>query len=522
MSFDVNDANGDIDPTDDGMGDGIGDGTNTETESGEDAAPERRATPFSGTLAVLVAALAGLALGGASGTAPSVAASIASGALAALGVRAIQSETNARRAVGSVCLVAGVAAFAIVTALGGGAVALLVGGGVAAAATNAVVSFDERVERPAIRSLWRSATVLLVGSVLALCLYANLFGKTFGVVGGELVAVAASSALSLVVVLQLELLAISELVHWAVPVLDGWLPENRNVRAAVLERFDVRLWEVPRGYWAVLGLQVLLALSSWGPAWFGAFLDSLSILGDALELLLVSGILHLPLAALVGSLLVVLLARSVQLLFVEWAGRDPPRAVAHAAGGLVALGVAALLALAPGDALASVAGSGWAETVEVVGPTGALAGGLALVLFAVAFAQGILAVAISPWVGTDSAGGFAVAGGALTVATLVVADDGGSAIAVFAGVAAALAVHDLGSNAVEVGAKIGRDAETRAGEAAHAVGGLLVGAGGVALATLTAFTMGSVSFSPPAWRARLAVALLLVAVLCFAVLFERG
>ncbi|UPV76446.1 hypothetical protein M0R89_19995 (plasmid) [Halorussus limi] len=509
MSFDVSDANS-------------GETGDTNDRGDEpDAVLERRATTFSGTVAVLVAALAGLALGAAGGSLWSVAATIGGGVLAALGVRAVQSGTNARRAVGSVGVVAGVSVFAIVATLGGGPVALLVGAGVGAAATNAVVSFDERVERPAVRAVWRSATVLSVGAVLAVCLYADVFAKTFGVVGGNLVAAAESSALALLVVLQLELLAVAELVHWAVPVLDGWLPENRDLRAAVLDRFDRRLWDVPRAYWAVLGLQIVLALSEWGPAWFRGFLDSLSVLGDALELVLFSGVVHLPLTALVVGLVGVLLARGLQALFVGWAGSDPPRSVAHAAGGLVTLAVAALLALAPTEALAAAAGTGWTETVASVGLTAALAGGVAATLFAVAFSQRVLAVAVAPWVGTESASGFAVAGGSLMVASLVVADGGGSALAAFVGVAAALAVHDLGSNAVELGARIGRDAETRAGEAAHAVGGLLVGAGGVLIATLTAFGMGSLSFSPPAWRARLAVALLLVAVLCFAVLFER-
>jgi hypothetical protein len=507
---------------DDGTESRAGSDAETGTDAtGVEAAPERRATAFSGTVAVLVATLAGLALGVANGTTWSVAGSIGGGAVAALGARAVQSEANARRAVGSVGLIAGVTVFALLAALGGGAVALLVGAGVATAATNALVSFDEQVERPSFRAVWRSATVLSVGAVLAVCLYADVFAKTFGVVGGNLLTAAESSALALLVVLQLELLAVAEVVHWAVPVLDDWLPENRDLRGAALDRFDRRLWEVPRAYWAVLGLQTLLALSTWGPAWFRGFLDSLSVLGDALELLLFSGVLHLPLTALLGGSVCVLLARVLQLLFVEWAGSDPPRSVADAAGGIVALGVAALLALAPAGVLGGVAGPGLADTVAAVGFTATLAGGIAITLFAVAFAQGGLTVAVAPWVGTDSASGFALAGGSLMAAALVVADGGGSALAVFAGVAAALAVHDIGSNAVELGTQMGGDAETRAGEAAHAVGGLLVGTGGVALATLTAFAMGSLSFSPPAWRARLALALLLVAVLCFAVLFER-
>ncbi|NEU58203.1 hypothetical protein [Halorussus sp. MSC15.2] len=500
----------------------------TRREWAEDAEtgllPEIRATPFSGTLAVLVAVLAGLALGAADGSLRSVLGTAAGAIVASLGVRAAQSETNARRAVGSVCIVAGAAGFAGVALLGGGAVAPLVGAAVAAVTVNATISFDERVERPAVRAVWRSATVLAVGAVLGVLLYTGVFVALFRV-GTDAVPVVASSALALLVVLQIELLLVVELVHVAVPVLDRWLPESRDLRAATVERFGFRAEDLPRAYWAVFALQVILALSSWGPRWFGAFLDSLSVFGDAVALLLFSGVLHVPLAALIGFLVSVLLARGLQAVFVAWAGSDPPQSVAHAAGGIVTLVAPALLAVAfpqTVDALAGLAGPDWAETVEAVGLTATVAGTMSATLFVVAAARRVLATAVAPWAITDSASGFAVSGGALFVASLVVADGGGSALAVFAGVAAALLVHDLGTHAVELGAQVGSEAETRAGEATHAVGSLLVGTGGVAFAGLTAFVMGSVPLTPPAWRARLAVALLLVAVLCFAVLFERG
>ncbi|WP_137286032.1 DUF7519 family protein [Halorussus salinisoli] len=497
-----------------------------ESDFGSETAsvPERRATRFSGTVAVLVALLAGLALGVADGSLGPVLGSLFGAVLAALGVRAAQSATNARRAVGSVGVVAGVAAFAGVALLGGQAVALLVGAAVAAAAIDATVSFDARVERPAVRAVWRSATVLAVGSVLAAGISAGVFVALFQFVGSGLVDVASANALARLITLQVEILLLAELVHWAVPILDRWLPEDRDLRAATLDRFDVRVEDLPRAYWLVLGLQVVLALTSWGPRWFAGFLELLSVLGDVIELVLLSGVLHVPLAVLVAGLVGVLLARVLQSLFVAWAGSDPPRSVAHATGGLVTIAVATLLAAAfPGiaDALGGTSGLDVAATVGSVGLTATVSGAMAATLFAVAAARRALAVAVAPWAATNSASGFAVAGGALVVASLVVALDGGSALAVFAGVAAALVVHDLGTNAVELGAQVGPEAETRAGEAAHAVGTLVVGAGGVALAGLTAFVMGSVESSPPAWRARLAVALLLVAVVCFAVLFER-
>lgn len=486
--------------------------------------PENRAAAFSGTVAVLVALAVGLLLGAAHGSLPAVVTASASGLLAALGVRAAQSRQNARRAVGSVGVVTGATGFAGVALFGPSPVALLVGSAVAAAAVNATVSFDERIERPAVRTVWRSAAVLAVGTVLAVGVSTGAFAAGLWFLGGGLVSTVSSNALAMLIALQIEVFLVAELLRWAVPILDRWLPEDRDLRAVTLDRFDFRVEDVPPAYWLAFGLQLVLAFVSWGPRWFAALLDALGVLGRTVELLLFTGVLHLPLAGMILGLVGVLLARAVQAAFVGWAGSDPPRAVAQATGGIVVLAVATLLAVALPQAtetLTGLAGGGWAATVRAVGPTATVVGAVAGTLFGVAAARHVLAEAVAPWVVFESASGFAVAGGGLFAAALVVAEAGGSALAAFAGVAGALVVHDLGSNAVGLGAQLGSAAETRSGEAAHAVGSLLVGASGVALAGLTALVMGSVEFSPPAWRARLAVGLLLVAVLCFAVLFER-
>lgn len=495
-----------------------------EPTDGEANAPEIRATPFSGSIAVGVTLAVGVALAIADGSPGPVVAAIAGALVAALGVRAAQSGENARRAVGSVGIVAGSTALAGVVLFGSGPVPLLVGAAMATATLNATVSFGEAVERPALQSVWRSATVLSVGSVLAFGISAGVFATLVRLGSRAVADIAAPNAISLLVTLQVEVLLIAELLQLAVPVLDRWLPEDRDLRAETLGRFDFRVEDAPKQYWVVFGLQVLLALVSWGPRWVAAFLDALSVFGSAVELLLFSGVLHLPLAAIIFVLVGVLVARVAQILFVAWAGSDPPQAIAHAAGGVVTLGVATLLAVAfSGNtgAFAGTAGQEWATLVQEVGVTATVGGLVAATLFAVAFGQRVLVKAVTPWVGTDSASGFAVTAGSLVIASLVVAYGGGSAVVAFIGVAGALVVHDLGTNAVELGAQVGTAVETRDGEAAHAVGSLVVGALGVTIAWLTAFVMGSMSISLPAWRARLAVALLLVSVLCFAVLFER-
>jgi len=484
--------------------------------------PERRATAFSATVAVLVAAVAGLGLGAAVGATATTVAGLTGAVVAALGVRASQAESNDRRAVGSVGVVAGALAFAGVAAVGESAVALLVGVAVGGAAINAAVSLDAGVARPVGRTVGRSASVLVAGSALAFGLATGAFALIGRGVAQDVAAVVTAHDLARLIALQVELLVAVELLHWAVPVLDDWLPERRDLRAATLGRLDYRIEDVPRGYWLFLGLQIVLALTAWGPRWFDRFLGSLSVLGAGVRLVLRSGALHGALGALIVLAAAVLVGRGLQRLFVVWAGRDPPRALAHAAGGVVALAAAAVVGVSPlADVVAGAAGPEWNDLVAAVGVTSMLTGGVAVTLFAVAVGQAILSRLVRPWIASDAASGFAVAAAALVAAALLASYRGASALAAFAGVAGALVVLDIGSNAVALGTQIGSDAETRASEATHAAGSLLVASGGVAIATLTGFVMGSVSISVPAWRARLAVALLLVSVLCFAVLLGR-
>ncbi|WP_132058810.1 DUF7519 family protein [Halorussus amylolyticus] len=486
------------------------------------SAPERRATPFGGTLAVLVAALAGLALGIADGATAATAASVGGGVVAALGVRAFQSEANARRAVGSVGVVTGALAFAGVAGFEAGLVAVLAGVAVAAAAVNAAAAVDSDLVDPLGSTVWRSASVLVVGGGLALGVSVGAFAAFGRVAIGGLVSAATQNDLVRLVVLQIEILLVFELVYWVVPILDDWLPEDRDLRAKTLDRFGYRIEDVSRGYWLFFVFQLVLALTAWGPRWFDAFLGSLSVFGTAIRFALRSGVLHGLFAGILAALVAVLVGRGVQMACVVWAGRDPPRALAHATGGLVMLAVAAVVAVSPlADALGAAAGPSWALAFESLGATATISGTVAVALLAVAAGGTVVGHAVQPWVADSAATGFAVASSALVVAALVASDGGASALAVFVGVAGALVVLDVGTNGVELGTQIGRVAETRAGEATHAVGSLLVAAGGVALALLTAFVMGSATISVPAWRARLAVVLSLVAVLCFVVLLGR-
>ncbi|MFC4549786.1 MULTISPECIES: DUF7519 family protein [Halorussus] len=495
------------------------DGTSRTENEGEF---ERGATRFSATLAATVAVAAALALGVAAGDALGVVATLAGAVAVALGVRALTIETNDRRAAGSVGVVLGTVAFAA-AALFGRYLAFVVGLAATAAIVNAVVDFDDDLAWPVARATWRSATVLGVASVLAVCLHADVFVGTARVTADGLVAVATAHDLARLIALQVEVLAVAELLYWAVPVLDRWLPADRDVRASILGYVDFRLEDVPRTYWAFLGGQLLFALTGGGPRWFAGLLASMSAFGDAVALLLRSGVLHLPLAAVAGFLLVVLVGRAIQLTFVSWAGTNPPRSLAFAAGGLVTVAATALLAASPlGDAfVAAAAETVWKEEIALFGVVGTLLGSVALTLLAAAALREFGFAFVEPFVTTDTAGGFALSAGLLLAGSIAAAELGAAPLAVFAGVAGALVVHDLGSNASELGTQVGRFAETRTGEVAHAVGGLLVAGVGVALAAASAYVLGPITTSVPAWRARLALALVLLAVLSFVALIRE-
>lgn len=484
---------------------------------------ERGATRFSSTVAALVAVLVGLGLGIATDATAEVLGILAGAVLVALGVRALQRESNDRRAAGSLGVVVGTVAFAV-AALFGQAVAVLVGLAVAAVVVNATVNLDEAVARPLRQTTWRSATVLAVGAVLAIGLHANVFTTSTGLLTTGIVEIVTTHDLARLVALQVEILAVGELLFWTVPILNRWLPADSDVRATMLDRVDFRVENVSRIYWAFLGGQFVLAMTTWGPRWFAGFLGVLGPLGDAIQWLLHSGVLHLPVAAVLLALIAVLVGRVIQWLFVGWAGSSPPRTLAHSTGGVAVVALTAVLALPifAGPVTDTLSQAGWGNTVAALGTSGTLLGVVAATLFAVAILRTLVFRVVGPWVATDAAGGFAVGAALLFVAALVAAEVGAAPLAVFAAVAGALVVHDLGGNAAELGSQVGRVAETRTGEVAHTVGGLAVAAVGVVLAAASAYVLGPISTAAvPAWRARLALALVLVAVVAFVALIKE-
>lgn len=479
-------------------------------------------TRFGGALASVVAVCAVLLLGVGTGNLVSVAAGVVGSVCIALGANGMQSKQNERRAAGSLAIVGGAIALTATTGLGTPPLfSLLLGLGMTAVLLNARVDLSSSVGYPVYLMLRRSTAVLVVGTALAVCIHGGLF-RTLGGLGGLVIVNAAtSSTLAMIIALQIGCLAAVELLHWVVPILDDWLPAKARLRQRILEPFGFRLETVPVAYWAFLAIQIIVVYSGWGPRWFARLLASLSVLGDVIRLVFGSGVLQAVVAAIILFELVLLAARGAQHVIIAWMGDEPPQTLAFAAGGIGGVALAGLVGAVStfvpsvGSTLATIEPWGM---VEQLGPATVIAGSVAGVLILLVLVQVFAVLAVRPWVALDSASGFAFGGAALFIGALAAAELGAPPAIVFCAVGAALVVRDVGDHAAEVGLQIGRAAETRRGEVAHATGGLLVAVLGVGLAVGTLSFVGPVSLPTSSWRGYLALVLLLVAVVSFSLL----
>ncbi len=479
-------------------------------------------TRFGGALAAVIAACAALLLGWGTGNLASVGAGVVGAVCIALGAMGMGSAANERRAAGSLGVIGG--AIALTVALGLGTpplFSLLLGLGVAAVALNATVALSSGVSYPVYLMLRRSLAVLAVGTILAMSIHVTAF-RTVGWVGSMiLVKTVTSSTLAMLVSLQIGCLVAVELLYWVVPILDDWLPATANLRHRILEPFGFRLETVPTAYWVFLAMQVIVTFSGWGPRWFDGLLTMLSVLGDVVRVVIGSGVLQAVVGAVILFELVVFAVRGAQHVVIAWMGDEPSQTLAFATGGIAAVALAAVVAVA--SALFPTVGTRFASVepwglVEQLGPATVITGGVTGVLLLLVFVQVVAVLAVRPWVALDSASGFAFGGATLFLGALVAAGLGAPPVVVFCAVGAALVVRDVGDHAAEVGVQIGRTAKTRRGEIAHATGGILVAGLGVGLAVGTLSFVGPVSLPASSWRAYLALALLLVAVVSFTVL----
>lgn len=492
--------------------------------------PTETRVRFGARLAVALAALVGAGLGLATGVPGATLLGLVAGGVLAGSGRALADEENARRAAGSAGLVVGgvalVAAVRLAAARSGGAAVLVaaVSLGVAAVVLDALVETPGDASPPVGRAARRSVAVLVPFALLGTAWASGLV--TLFVVGPVAVGIALvnySAFLSLVVLQVLALVAML-LVQEALPVLDSWIDADGDPLAA-LDRVGLRLREVPRAFWALLGVQVLVLLFDPGGTWFAAALSALSVLGTVIHAVLVYGVLHAPLAAVALLAGLVLLARGVQRTVLWWAGPSPGTALSFGAGGLLAAGVAVLLGAIPPtaalltDGLWSVGFGGFSEAL------GATAAALLVVgLLVGAVRWTVLAFPAAASVGAipASAGGYAVGATALFVGALAAAASGATAVVAFAGAAGALLVWDLGENTTVLREQLGGEVDTRRVEITHATGSVGVGVAAVLASTLAYYLIGRVGIAPPdESHALLALALALVGLVSFVYVAEN-
>lgn len=487
----------------------------------------RAVTSFSGRLAVAVAALAALAVGFEVGT--WIAAVGVAGALAfGWGAGALDTDRNSRRALGSVATVVGgmlVLAGVVAGARDVGAAIVVATAlvGLTAVAVDATVGLGDDSLSPVLSSLGSSIATAIAGVALASVFHVAALLDVAVVIVGGLAAVSLATALGAFISLQLLALVVGVLMHRSRRTIDGWFPGDVPVETwEEFEPLATTVAEVPRSYWTALGAQVLLLFVPGVVGLVDRLLATTWLFGDAVQLLLQSGLLHGALFLVLLLELGVLLAEFVRSAAISTLSPNPPRSLSYAAGG-IALVVAVPLFVGALGAYATVTGT--QPDVLFFGPTWGSAAALlsvAVVALGVVFALEVTGVALAERsVVPDRAAGFATGAALLFLAAVLAAPLDAAPLVTFGGVAAALVVWDLGETAVDLGSHLGTETATRRAEVVHATGSVGVAVAGVVLAILGVYVVDPGIFPAAGGRAVAALALALVALVAFVTAIDR-
>ncbi|MBV0923300.1 hypothetical protein KTS45_03730 [Halomicroarcula limicola] len=486
--------------------------------SGLDGRPVRSTAALSGTLAVAVALLVGLGVGDPLTVLVSV-----GGALSlAGGIWALDGGSNARVAGGSVALLVGTLCLGATLTLGASTPALFVTLGLGLAVTLVVTDATTGLARSDSlgTALRESGNALLVGIVLAVLLNLLVEFDPLTAVAAAVLALAVSSSLVAFVTLQLAVLGVLALLDRTVPIVDGWLPDRPDSEGPLdgLADAGVAATDVPKTVWAVLGVELFVALTPFGRALFALFLDGVPLVGPVLEFAL-SGVLHVAVGLVAVALVGVVAADGLRHWVADWLGDDPARTLSLQAGGLLTVALALV-----GTAALSVLGrpllpgpDGGVTTV--VGPAAVVLGAVVSLLLVTGIA--LQAVALLPDTGfvAPTSVGFTVGSALLFLSTLGAAELGLWTPLVVVGVAGALLVWDTGVHASGLGAQLGRAAESTDSQYVHVTGSAAVLATAVVVALAARYLLVP-ALAPPAspeaaWRSAVALGLVLVALVAF-------
>ncbi|GAB3028448.1 DUF7519 family protein [Natronobiforma cellulositropha] len=476
-------------------------------------------------LATLLVVALGLGLGAPLETAALVVSALV--VVAALG--ALETVSLSRRALGSVGLVGGVTALvgvALTSSLAAVAVGALavctLGYALAADGPRAVV----------VRRVFRDSFVLAVvcGTTAGvLFAFAAVGTETFRTLFVQSLALLAPTPfvglLTATCLFGLVLL----LFDLASSVIDPWLPEGVTTPTPVTDVFG-RLGSAFESFTSTLGsmsseareflgvvllfVGILVSYASYSallllPRAFHSVLESLGQFGVAIAWTLQSGALH---ALLVGAGVIALGAnasRPVAMGGRLWLGSYPLRTLALGAGG------ALCGPLVVGVALFSPAVT---APFAVVGFAALLVGAYLALLFA-PFTLRPVSDASARLPRYALTLGVATLCGAVALAAL----EGITPLVVFVAAAVSVLVWDLGENALTLRERLGR-VDTRQVELVHATASGLVGALGIAVATLALYGLGHVPPPSERWQALAPLVLALAALVVFAaaVVLNRG
>ncbi|WP_440989632.1 DUF7519 family protein [Haloarchaeobius baliensis] len=493
---------------------------------------------FTSRLALAVAVVAALLLGlgtgpGLLGQAPELLLGVLGAGALVRGATGVTEDESRRRAVGSIWFVFGIIgvagamgaykpslAAAAVTSFGTLSMLLL--------GLSATVGIDEGLVRSLGGAISRSLVVVVVGAVVLAGVHVAFFRSAAILTVAGLGALVGVSPLISFLMLQVEVLLLALLVERALAVVDGWLPRRRfDRRETSLRELGVRVGDVPKGVYVLLGLQFLLAATPWGRALFARLLVQTGPFGTVVARVLQSWVPHALLG--VGILLFgsVVLARACQRVVVRWIGSEPPKTFGYAAGGVViSVLVGVLTALPPVRWLVDWTvpdGSVLDVSFATYGMGTTFLSLVVVALCAVLVSLPVFMFLVWDEGGTGADDGSTAGAGLLLFASIAAGFGEAPAPVVFVGVAAALATWDLSVNATLIGEEVGRAAETRRGEVIHAAGVLAVGAVAVIVTLLGVEFIGAAALTVdvPRWRAVGALALLLFALICFAALAVR-
>lgn len=396
----------------------------------------------------------------------------------AVGTPDDDTRTLTAAAATAVAVVHGLTAGLALTALAGPVafVLLFVGGlaetatvvvgafAVSAVALEGAVGFDRSDDLWAVDDglLARLTNPLLGLTVAGVTLTTVVIALAAGGVGAaDWLAAGGVGPFGLAVLLQATALGLALLAPHVERSLSALVGPDRFESPALLSALGRAPEEVPRGYWLALGAQVLLVWSGFGlPAvWPGGVVGF--VLGGVLPGVAVAALALALTVVGVWGLVAFVLAAS---------GDDGP---------FVVRTVASFLPAAAGTLLVTVPLS--FQTPYVAAVTVPLGIGVGAVGVRLGGHLLSLAARFGPLTGNTA--GFGIGAGLVATLAPTAALSGAPAPTVYVAVAAALACWYAGELAAGLGTALGRDADTAAGEAAHAVGLGVVLVGALAVVT---------------------------------------